>query len=770
MGKVRGHEPFVIEEFNGLWSRGDDESCPADHMLLATNIQFIHSGIETRQAAAPYAPSLIPGIDLTKILRVYNYNTQTGQTFLVLTEGGKLYHVISPTEVYLILTIGPKATAPTHNGMEDFGFISIAGRAYITPFHTIPDAAGTNYSLGLPGEFVYVYYRPPGTAVGTTIPARPAAGVPPSISFSGTFYVNKPFLAYTSQIAGTVTQGHHAFAVTFTGAGDVAGLIGPQAPAVAHAPGNKSIQLTNIPVGPIGTIGMKLYMTKANTYVPGSMAGFFKVIDLPTHTPNFIVDITDVSLTEAYVAGTYGPPVKIGLQVENVIAPLTTPPTIYFCDLGFHLVGVVFETDTGYLSAPGPEFFGGQTYINESYGVKVSNIPVGPAGSGVIKRHLISTKTIPEYNGDQKGYQFFFIPGGTIENNTDTTKTVSYYDSDLVADASHLTENFAKIPAGVALGEYHARMVLVGDPSYPKKADGITDDILKPDNRSIAWVSAAGEPEAINQVDGLIITPLDGNPLTHSETFRDVLYLFKSTRTYSVVDNEDEPTTWGPVETVDEGIGCPVHGVAEVLDSGGVNIDYLITASQSGLMLFNGTYARPELSWKIENIWNHFNKNNFHKIQLVNDSINKKLWMTFPDDLNNLLLADYSNGLNPKDIRWALWDFERPIINSIVLYKTNKLVLGTKIDQLTHLRENIMMVRSKAWPPANDSGYPSDITPPPYDKFPGLGGGPFIPGLGGGLTILDPDNNAKHDVFLDSGGSSLSFAIRVNLRTAFLGG
>jgi hypothetical protein len=113
------------------------------------------------------------------------------------------------------------------------------------------------------------------------------------------------------------------------------------------------------------------------------------------------------------------------------------------------------------------------------------------------------------------------------------------------------------------------------------------------------------------------------------------------------------------------------------LDSGGVNIDYLIIADWSGLMLFNGTYARPELSWKIEDIWMGWDKNEFHNLQIVNDTIRKKIWLIDPIFPSNVLwLVDYGNGLNPKDIRWAKWSF--PVhISSITLHKIDKLVMGT---------------------------------------------------------------------------------------------
>ena len=122
---------------------------------------------------------------------------------------------------------------------------------------------------------------------------------------------------------------------------------------------------------------------------------------------------------------------------------------------------MVYETDTGYLTALGPEEFAEFEFPGDTK-IVVSNIPVSP-NSYVTKRHLVSTKWIPEYNGDQEGYQFFFIPEGNIDNNTDTTKTVHYFDADLLDDASHLIDNFSEIPSGVTLNTYHSRLVIVGE-------------------------------------------------------------------------------------------------------------------------------------------------------------------------------------------------------------------------------------------------------------------------------------------------------------------
>jgi hypothetical protein len=518
MPGIRDHEAIVIEQFGGWWKRGDPESAPSDHFTQADNVQYFHSGVETRDAIDKYQDqaSVIP---LSKIRRVYNYVMQTGQTLLVLVEGGKIYHVVSPTVMH-----GPILTIPA---MEDFGFVAYNGRAYITPFKTYVNAHGVNYELGLQNEFVYVY-KGDGTL------ARKAGGLPP--------------------VGGALVVTH-----------DVPGLT----------------------------------------------------------------------------------------------------------DIGFHLIAVVYETDSGYLTAPGPAAFGSLVFDGDKK-ILVSNIPVSP-DTFVKKRHLVSTKQILDYNGDQKGYQFFFIPKGNIENNVDTTKVVEYFDVDLLSDASHLIDNFSEIPAGVNLNTYHSRMVVVGEFGTTETLTDLPTGIT--DNRSVARVSFPGEPEAISKIDGLLIAPLDGNPLTNCQEFRDVLYLFKKTRTYAYSDNGDEPATWQE-EVLDQGVGAPVHGIATVLDSGGVNIDFLVITDWSGLMLFNGTYARPEMSFKIEDYWMALGRNDFRFIQVVNDSLSKKVWLTLPPPFrHHMLHMDYADGMSANTVKWSRWIFDVKI-SCITLIETNKLVIG----------------------------------------------------------------------------------------------
>lgn len=323
-------------------------------------------------------------------------------------------------------------------------------------------------------------------------------------------------------------------------------------------------------------------------------------------------------------------------------------------DAGIHIFGYVFETDTGYLTAPaGLVAFTTGSLLSVSF----TGVAVSP-DAFVVKRHIVASKVIQTYNGDITGYQLFFIPGATIPNNTGTSlANQTFFDVDLVADATHLLDNFASIPAGVGLTTYHNRLV-----SYTEY-----------DNISLARVSAPGEPEAINQIDGLLLIPPDGNPITNAAELRDVLYFFKRNKTVSFVDNGDVPTSW-PLTNVDNAMGCGVHGIGTVLDSGSSNIDYLMVASYKGLILFNGTYILPELTWKIQYTWNTQDfKNKFRNIQVINDSVTQLIYIVTTD--RNVLYGNYANGLDPKKIRWCPWVFDVKV-NTLCLVNINELILG----------------------------------------------------------------------------------------------
>ena len=353
--------------------------------------------------------------------------------------------------------------------------------------------------------------------------------------------------------------------------------------------------------------------------------------------------------TVARKAAGIGPPASPTLTVANGATGYTDP--------GIHLFAVVFEYNTGYLSPPGA--IKDHTTV-ATKAVDFTTVPLGPGPPGmVVKRHIVATKKIATYSGNTTGYQFYFIPDATIPNNSGIVlSNISFYDADLLEDASYLLDNYAEIPAGCSLSIYHNRLCL--STTF--------------DNIHLVLVSQPGEPEAIDQVSGLIETPKDGTPVTVTQELRDVFYVLKRNRTFSYVDNQDDPVSW-PLTIVDAALGSPVHGIATVIDSGSSSVDYLIVATSRGLTIFNGKYQLPELSYKISEFWLTQDKEQFRRIQVALDVVNQVIYTTLPD--RRLLIGDYNSGLDSTKIKWAPWRFDFKV-NTIAMVNIDELIIASE--------------------------------------------------------------------------------------------
>jgi len=325
-------------------------------------------------------------------------------------------------------------------------------------------------------------------------------------------------------------------------------------------------------------------------------------------------------------------------------------------DPGVKIFGFVSETISGYLSPPGLLT---QFSTNAAFSVSFGSVDAS-GDPNVVARHLVATKSIPAFNGDLQGYQFYFVPNATIANNTDTfLNNISFYDADLLDDASHLLDNYTEIPAGAALTLYHDRLIV----------------FCTFDEISIGLVSNEGEPEAISQIDGIIVVPPDGNPITNGQELRDVLYVTKRSRTVSFADNGDAPSAW-PLVIVDNALGTSIHGIATVLDTGSSSVDFLIVCTYQGVSLFNGRYITPEISWKIEQFWKDQDRNEFRFIQIINAPIQKEIYIILPD--RTLLVGNYANGLDPQKIRWSPWSFAMGV-NTIGIFNIDEIIIGSDL-------------------------------------------------------------------------------------------
>jgi hypothetical protein len=122
---------------------------------------------------------------------------------------------------------------------------------------------------------------------------------------------------------------------------------------------------------------------------------------------------------------------------------------------------------------------------------------------------------------------------------------------------------------------------------------------------------------------------------------------------------------------VDGGVGSSIHGVAILNEEKKATNDTIVVAARSGLWLFNGLYAFPQLSWKIDSLWKRINQLYFDKVQVVQDTTNTRIYISVPLDAatepSHIILVEYDNGLTPQNITFGLWQFPyKP--TSIVAY------------------------------------------------------------------------------------------------------
>jgi hypothetical protein len=310
-------------------------------------------------------------------------------------------------------------------------------------------------------------------------------------------------------------------------------------------------------------------------------------------------------------------------------------------DTGDHAFGVCFITRSGYITPPGGFFLytapGGKK-------ADINNLPIGDP-SYVVGRILVATKAIVSFDGNFFNQTYYYVPGGEVDNNTETLITVDFFDADLFDDASDLLEQIQEIPAAVGIMLSSAgRMITWGEKSFP----------------NIFRASEIGQPEKHNEVDGFgTVNPGDGNNgVRNGAELRKLLYLSKSRRTYVTQDNGDKASTWS-VDPADTGIGTECHGIAKVLDFGENVEDTIFYASRGGLRLFTGVFREDGwLTQNIDDLWGRINQKFFHTVQLVIDPNSRFIAVAVPlDDAetpSHILYADYNEGL--KDIKWTTWE------------------------------------------------------------------------------------------------------------------
>lgn len=317
-------------------------------------------------------------------------------------------------------------------------------------------------------------------------------------------------------------------------------------------------------------------------------------------------------------------------------------------EAGTHIFAVAYETDSGYLTAPGPTIFA-TVIATGTKKVTVGNLPVGP--SGTVARWILATRAITTYDGNQFGYELYFVE--RVGDNVTTSYDVNFYDADLFSSADYLFDNRATIPAGLGVTAYNNSLIIWGIQGF----------------EHYVFVSKQAEPEVFDETAGFILVdPSDSiTGVRNAVEFRNQLYIATSNRFYVTVGNTNAANTWGLV-TVDKSVGTEVFGISKVLDARGSNTDRFFVADRSGLLTFEASrFSKPALSYNIENVWKRINKTVFNLVQVDHDPESMIIYIAVPMDsateCSHILMADYSQALIPEgfiapgQIKWSIYDY-----------------------------------------------------------------------------------------------------------------
>jgi hypothetical protein len=337
------------------------------------------------------------------------------------------------------------------------------------------------------------------------------------------------------------------------------------------------------------------------------------------------------------------------------------------CDIGLHKFAVSFITNTGYTTKPGPVITGVFTPATATstggFGIDLSNIPLGPAGTGTVARQILATQS------DQSLYFFAagriwngsaYVPwDGVIHDNTTTSISISFFDTDLAVSADSLFDLLEVIPANSLSGIagatfYHGRVLYWGG------------------EFNLVRVTFPGSAEAIDDVVGFVQLPdqFDGNNVTSSMTLQDALYFFKFPGIFSVTDNGGDPDTW-VIIMIDGGAG------SYTMSLGTINLSTPATPQNEvglitdygGVYLFTGAVQQPPLTWKINDLWQEvINFNGLTNPVIAIDPYSKVFYVAFIGTGSipaypNLFVGDYNDGLDSTNIKWSVYNFPFPISN-----------------------------------------------------------------------------------------------------------
>lgn len=356
------------------------------------------------------------------------------------------------------------------------------------------------------------------------------------------------------------------------------------------------------------------------------------------------------------------------------------------CTPGLHLVSLIYETDSGARSRPDTAHITAPLQVTTTAAnatINITNMPVAPAGSGIITKHIIISKVVVNYNNQG----FLSYEPFIVKSVTNATVNTTYGaaggegpDSGFVDSAKDWVLSQDIIRSCVSLAIYGNRMVYLGF----RKTGGATGN-NEPNNDMIA-VSRPDLPEQVN-FPGLTLGLAPRNLLVIGQDYsgkvmaggelNGTFYVFKEDSTFGfVADDEKDPVEWPKPALIDGAKGAFPFGVAKVGNNVGINYDgAILVAGNHGVTYFDGRFAQRSLA---EGIWDEYDITALRWTKILIEPIRQLIFLRFgdPDSLildehhqvnNKIFVGNYYYGIDITSIRWGSWKYELGYGDSVIV-------------------------------------------------------------------------------------------------------
>ena len=651
--------------FRGVFDRGDKDAVPSDHLTDALNCRFrVGGGVYSREGLSKSLVITYAGGKVGRLfLHKYQGPAGPAQSLILMDELGNLYDSNTIFWNY-----------PAY-GLSDFRALSLFNKAFIAGSDSV-ESKGQGVILYGPDLTVKareIGCFPPlwteGNLAGAEFTPAPFSQGPNSPTFAiNVAGANGDWLTPTKVFSSNDQRA--AVPLPAGGSSDYLRATGFAftIPAGATIVGiTVGIEKRQSGLGDAEDLSVVLVRAGVEEAHDHAIAAIWPGVDAYSTYGDAVnlwgaawtpADINNVGFGVSISAQETGGVNTVVPQIDHIRITVNYTMAAGTSTVGVHKFAVAYETDTGYITVPGPRLtmvdpslVDCQATFAGALAVQFTNIPTRlpypfPWGGNVVKRHLLST---------QAGLtQFFFVPGGRIDDDVTTTLTVDYADTDLISDADYLLNYRLTPPHAIGLAFYKGRLVCW---SGAVDRPGLLNDVTG--TGALLIISKIGEPESFDNTTGFtIVSKDDGYYIPNCLVLRDNLYAFKQYGLFVTSDNGQEPAFWD-VGLVDPSISVPLHGIATGL------ADSALIADKSGICIFDGSVQRPELTWKVASIWDRVNKADpaWQTVELAIDPIGKFIYCAVPLDgamsPTHVLFGDYNEGLDHLNIKWDLWEFQK---------------------------------------------------------------------------------------------------------------